>query len=188
MTDSKNRQPMNAGLVEAALRRHVDHRANTLIPEAAVRCGKGATFCEYRADFMMVSEAGYATEFEVKISRADWRVDLSKTKWRAMPDWVTRFVYVVPEELGIPDFVPELAGVWHVTPRVATLDKYTDEERRGVDGYEIVVARAPKLHGREKVPPAVVAKWMKNFYYRYWDQRIHAERRIARHVREGVAA
>jgi hypothetical protein len=25
---------MNAGLVEAAIRRHVDHRENTLIPEA----------------------------------------------------------------------------------------------------------------------------------------------------------
>ncbi|MFP3277482.1 MAG: hypothetical protein RXR52_42270, partial [Paraburkholderia sp.] len=128
------------------------------------------------------------TELEVKVSRADWRADLSKPKWRDMPDWVTRFIYVVPEDLGIPDFVPELAGVWHVVPRVVTLDKYSDEERRGTDGYEIVLARAPKLLGREKVPPAVVAKWMKNFYYCYWDQRIHAERRIARHVREGVAA
>lgn len=185
MTEAtKKRLPMNAGLVEAAIRRHVDHRANTLIPEAPIRIGR---YGEYRADFLMVTAAGYGTELEVKVSRADWRADLSKPKWRDMPDWVTRFIYVVPEDLGIPDFVPELAGVWHVVPRVVTLDKYSDEERQGADGYEIVLARAPKLLGREKVPPAVVAKWMKNFYYRYWDQRIHAESRIARHVREGVA-
>lgn len=189
MTKASTRVPMNAGLVEAAIRRHVDHRANTLIPEAAVRCGVGTPhFCEYRADFMMITASGYGTELEVKISRSDWRADLSKSKWADMPAWVTRFIYVVPEQLGIPEFVPEHAGVWHVVPRLVTLDKYTDEERRGADGYEIVLARAPKLLGREKVPAAVVAKWMRNFYYRYWDQRIHGERRIARHVREGVAA
>jgi hypothetical protein len=135
---------------------------------------------------MMITAAGYGTELEVKISRADWRADLSKSKWVGMPDWVTRFVYVVPEELGIPDFVPDLAGVWHVVPRIVTLDKYTDEERQGADGYDIVLARSPKLLGREKVPPAVISKWMRNFYYRYWDQRIHAEGRMPRSVREGV--
>ncbi|MBN3811688.1 hypothetical protein [Paraburkholderia sp. Ac-20347] len=172
----------NAGLVEAAIRRHVDHRATTLIPEASVRYGLGRTRGEYRADFVMVSRAGYATELEVKISLADWRKDLSKPKWVGMPGWITRFVYVVPEQLGVPVWVPEQAGVWHVTPaRVRS-----DSERP--DGYQVVVARAPRVLGREKLPAAVLGTWHKNLYYRYWDQRIALEQRIPQHVREGVAS
>lgn len=187
MTDSKKRQPMNAGLVEAALRRHVDHHANTLIPEAEVMWAALGKRGIYRADFMSISRAGYGTEFEVKVSLADWRRDLAKPKLLNMPDWVSRFVYVVPEVLGVPDFAPAWSGVWHVVPRIVTLDKYTDEERQGADGYEIVQARAPRARGNSKVPRVVVDRWMQSFYYRYWNQRIHAERRIARHVREGVA-
>jgi len=187
MTDSKKRLPMNAGLVEAALRRHVDHHANTLIPEAEIMWGYAGKRGIYRADFISISRAGYGTEFEVKVSLADWRRDLAKPKLDSMPAWVSRFIYVVPEDLGIPDWAPVWSGVWHVRPLIVTLDKHTDEERRGADGYEIVAARQPKVRGTEKVPVGVVAKWMGNFYYRYWNQRIHAEQRIARHIREGVA-
>lgn len=176
----------NAGLIEAAIRRHVDHRANTLIPEASVRYGLGSARGEYRADFVMVTRAGYATELEVKISLADWRKDLAKPKWVGMPGWITRFVYVVPEQLGIPEWVPPHAGVWHVFPTlVSHLDAWNGPHRP--DGFGIVVKRAPHVLGREKVPPAVIGTWHRNLYYRYWEQRIDAQRRIPRHVREGVA-
>lgn len=179
--------PMNAGLVEAAIRRHVDYRANMLIPEASIRYGLGGKVGEYRADFMMITRAGYGTELEVKVSRADWRADLTKEKWVGMPNWVTRFIYVVPAELGIPDFVPAHAGVWHVIPRAAILDRYSDQERHGFDGYDIKTVRAPHLLGREKVPQVVIGNWLRNLYYRYWEQRISIDGRIARAVREGVA-
>lgn len=173
---------MNAGLVEAAIRRHVDHRRNILIPEANVRYAhpRGG-FDEYRADFVMVSQADYATELEVKVSLADWRRDLSKPKLVCMPDWVTRFVYVVPEQLGIPEWAPRWAGVWHVKP--TRVDHFSTRP----DGFEIVVARAPHVRGRVKIPNAVIGHWYRNLYYRYWEQRIDAQRRIPRHVRESVA-
>lgn len=170
-------RPINAGLVEAAIRRHVDHRANVLIPEATIRSTTGA---EYRADFIMVSKASFATELEVKISIGDWRKDLSKPKWVSMPDWITRFIYVVPEQLGMPAWVPAQAGIWHV--KAARVDHFSTQP----DGYEIVVARAPHVLGRQKVSEAVVARWHRNLYYRYWEQRIDAQRRIPRHMREGV--
>jgi hypothetical protein len=177
--------PMNAGLVEAAIRRHVDHRANILVPEAEIWSGVGSTRGSYRADFMSITKAGYGTELEVKISRADWKADLSKPKWstRGFPSWVTRFIYVVPDSLGIPDFVPATAGVWHVSSRTTFLDG--DTGRALSDGFRIQVARAPHVLGREKVPQAVINKWMTSFYYRYWDQRLHAERRIPKAIREG---
>ncbi|MFD1557063.1 hypothetical protein ACFSHT_15790 [Paraburkholderia silviterrae] len=179
----------NAGLIEAAIQRHVDHRANTLIPEASVRYSLGAGgrgLGEYRADFVMVTRAGYATELEVKISLADWRKDLSKPKWVGMPAWITRFVYVVPEHLGIPEWVPAAAGVWHVRARRPDYASWSGPTRP--DSFEIVVARAPHVLGREKLPAAVLGKWHKNLYYRYWEQRMDAQRRIPRHIREGAAS
>lgn len=188
-SDPAGTAQLNAGLVEAAIRRHVDHRANTLIPEASIRYSLGALgrgFGEYRADFVMVTRAGYATELEVKVSLADWRKDLSKPKWVGMPAWITRFVYVVPEQLGVPEWVPAHAGIWHVFPtRVSQHDAWDGPHR--ADGYGIVVKRAPHVLGREKLPAAVLGTWHKNLYYRYWEQRMDAQRRIPRHVREGVA-
>ncbi|CAB3742698.1 hypothetical protein LMG24238_06925 [Paraburkholderia sediminicola] len=188
MSKAASTTKLNAGLVEAAIRRHVDHRANTLIPEAEIRWGIGSHRGNYRADFVLITRAGYATELEVKVSLADWRKDLSKPKWVGMPDWITRFIYVVPENLGIPEWVPAKSGVWHVVPAVT--DPYYNPalESRRPDGYQIVVARAPHVLGRTKLPSAVLGTWLRNLYYRYWDQRIHAEGRIARHIREGVAA
>lgn len=187
--------PMNAGLVEAAIRRHVDHRANLLIPEAAIRyeCGSyigrdGARhpqFGDYRADFMTITRAGYGSELEVKVSRADWKADLAKPKWNGMPPWVTRFIYVVPVALGVPDFVPPQAGVWHVESNVTFL--HDDRDRVLSDGLRIHVARAPHVLGREKVPQTVIDKWMTSFYYRFWEQRLLAERRLPKAIREGAA-
>lgn len=177
--------PMNAGLVEAAVRRHVDHRANILIPEAEIWSGVGSTRGSYRADFMSITKAGYGTELEVKVSRGDWKADLGKPKWstRGFPPWVTRFIYVVPVSLGIPDFVPPQAGVWHVESNVTFL--HDDRARVLSDGLRIHVARAPHVLGREKVPQAVINKWMTSFYYRYWEQRLHAEHRVPKAIREG---
>lgn len=162
---------MNAGLVEHAIRRHADPRACILIPEVTIQYRTGEIGwqgrpqqADYRADFVMITAAGYLTEIEVKVSRSDWRADLAKPKWLGMPAWVSRFVYAVPEELGIPDWVPTHAGVWHVIK----------DQRHGLSVY---TARAPKKIGGEKVPDVIVQKWMRNLYYRYWDQRRDAERR-----------
>lgn len=199
MTDARKKEraaapAMNAGLVETAIRRHVDHRANLLIPEAAVRYRSGThvdwkgaahpQFSDYRADFMLVTKAGYGTELEVKVSRGDWKADLAKPKWAAMPEWITRFIYVVPADLDIPEFVPPSAGVWHVLPDRMRRQYPTPHEV--VDGLCIQVVRAPHVLGREKVPQPVIDRWMQSFYYRYWDQRTHVFARVPQAIREGV--
>ena len=179
------RSPLNSGLVEAAIRQHVDHRANLLIPEASIRYGLGRNVGEYRADFVMVTRAGYGTELEVKVSLADWRKDLSKPKWVGMPGWITRFIYVVPEQFGVPEFVPAHAGIWHVRAQRPQYAAWEGPTRP--DCLEIVVVRAPHVLGREKVSAPVIGTWHRNLYYRYWEQRIRDERRIPQHVREAVA-
>jgi hypothetical protein len=171
---------MNAGLVAQALLRHINVFQLTVIPECTVRCSRGMKtvhggngwpgyeyedWFEYRADFMMVSVAGYATEIEVKVSKSDWKCDLVKEKWASLPSWITRFIYCVPEELGIPDWVPEFAGVWHIC-----------QDHRG--GLWVKVVRAPKKLGKEKPPEDVVKRWTDVFYSRFWHQRYALNKRI----------
>lgn len=171
---------LNAGHVEQAIRRHVNPFQTTLIPECVVRCSRGTKtieyggnirpyfyehFDEYRADFILVSGADYVTEIEVKVSRSDWKHDSEKSKWEGLPDYISKFIYCVPKELGIPDFVPDFAGVWHIHTRSdGTMDVRT--------------ARAPKRIGKVKVPDSVKAKWMSCFYHRYWHQRILLSKRL----------
>lgn len=159
---------MNSGQVERALRNHIGFAEHLLIPEAGVKLygPKGKYIGEYRADYMKVSPSGFCTEFEVKISRSDWKADLTKLKWTAMPGWVKQFIYVVPESLGIPEWVPPFAGVWFVKIRHGMM--------------YIEVARTPKIIGKEKVPEAVKAKWLHNLYYRFWNMRVDRDDRLPR--------
>ena len=167
---------LNSGHVEQAIRRHINPFQQTIIPECAVRCDLGLKtgfdgaytyqdYHEYKADFLTISVSGYATEIEVKVSKADWKSDIKKQKWEALPGYISRFIYAVPESLGIPDFVPDFAGIWHIV--VAK------------DGcMRIKVVRAPKRLGKEKVPEPIVIKWMSVFYSRYWHQRISASKKL----------
>lgn len=59
--------------MEAHLSRHFDPRRNIIIPNAS--WGLGLHEC----DLLVVSEAGYATEVEIKISKSDLRADVKKT-------------------------------------------------------------------------------------------------------------
>jgi hypothetical protein len=180
---------LNSGHVEMAIRRHVNPFQVTLIPECVVRCSRGLRtieygpnirpyeyehFDEYRADFITISTSDYATEIEVKVSRSDWKADADKPKWSGLPDYITRFIYCVPEELGIPDFVPDFAGIWHIRPAHD-------------GGLRIVTVRAPRRIGKEKVPPKVKAKWLSVFYHRFWHQRISLSNRIPKMQRQDAA-
>jgi hypothetical protein len=168
---------MNHLHIEAAVRHRCDWFRNRLIPEAPVRCrgpmvtpGWGEPYeshFDYFADYVSISDAGYATELEVKVSKDDWRVDHRKPKWGRMPSYISRFIYVVPEDLldsGIPQWVPQVAGIWTVS---------LGGDRASPSAY-IKVLRNPMRLGREKVPDAVLARWMEKFYYAYWRMRIDA--------------
>lgn len=169
-----------------AVARRLHFHQGTLVPEACVtyktgeRIGWGDHTLDmhgqYLADLMWVTNAGYATEFEIKISLSDWRADAKKGKWRGMPSWISRFIYAVPATLGVPDFVPEFAGVWHY-----------HTEKDGFYAAEISVARAPRRFGKERVPEAVLHRWLRHLYSRYWYQKLYHDRRVSEYeTRERV--
>lgn len=164
-------------IVRAAARR-LEFRSGVLVPEAVVSYVAGwrradwypeggYEICEqYLADLMWVTKSSYATEFEIKTSRSDWRADNDKPKWGLLPPWISRFIYVVPVELGIPDFVQPFAGVWHWQPATSY-------------HAEITVARAPRKIGQTKVPDDVRERWLLHLHCRFWHQRLYTNDRAA---------
>lgn len=168
-----------------ATARRLEFRQGVLVPEAVVTYAAGwrksdwypeggyELHEQYLADLMWVTKANYATEFEIKTSRADWRDDNDKGKWGLLPPWITRFIYVVPAELGIPDFVQPFAGVWHWRARSSAEYRHA----------ELTVARAPKKIGQTKVPDDVRERWLLHLHCRFWYQRLahghNAEARAA---------
>lgn len=160
---------ITAEIVLRAVSRHLDWRQGTLVPQAVVRYVRAAgdrfERRHYVADLLWVSEGMLATEVEIKVSRGDWRADLAKTKWGRLPRWVARFVYAVPEELGVPDWVPAMAGVWSV-----------GYDARG--RLAVRVVRAPVCLGDQRVPEQLVARWKGELYDRYWLRRLYEDRRM----------
>lgn len=136
----------------------------------------------WECDLFGVTKAGLAVEYEIKLTRADFKADAGKSReatrggvepiqaarkhdWLALADprGPSRFYYVVPAGMVGPDEIPEWAGLI-----------YVGEYKR----FSTVVARltfhdekpAPRLH-REKVPAKVLDHCRGVFYYRFWSLR-----------------
>lgn len=105
-------------LMAQALLHHFDYRAN--------KCFVNVHLMAWESDMLVVSQAGYMTEVEIKTSWADWKADAAKDKWGKLDldrywSLVKRFTYAVPGELyekhGIPDNLRPEHGVLVLTPR-----------------------------------------------------------------------
>jgi hypothetical protein len=93
----------------------------------------------YEADLIYITQRNYSTEFEIKISRADFRNDFNKTcgmipKWQYLMEGkgTNYFYYVVPKGIIKVEEVPPYAGLVEIN-----LDG-----RRKVD----YLKTAPRLH------------------------------------------
>lgn len=155
---------MNAGDIQRALIRYVDWWQNTIIPEFSV---DGYD----RADLIQITKSGYITEYEIKVSAADWRADLAKPKW--VPSlwpprgtgFISRFFYVVPGKL--------------VGERYEAAIRPPDNLPFGV-GIILVVGEGPNVSAVERVAarrfrvapitPDIRRRALEVFYYRYWRQ------------------
>jgi hypothetical protein len=97
---------MTAREIEVAVSKHFDYRRNLIVPN--VGSGLGLHEC----DLLILSDAGYATEVEIKISRGDLLRDKAKDHGH-QSDIIKAFWFAVPEVLA--DYalarIPEEAGV-----------------------------------------------------------------------------
>lgn len=69
-------------------------RANLCVPNVSWGAG-----INYEADLVVVTKAGYATEYEIKRSWTDFLADFKKDERAHKAPWVYRFAYVVPDSI-----------------------------------------------------------------------------------------
>lgn len=144
---------MQKEFIELALIKKCNWFSNTLVPEVEITYPDAVC----RADMLRISASGYVTEFEIKCSRQDWENDRNKAKWRhGLRPYIKRFIYVVPNLLKEPEWVPSKVGIWRVD-----------------DEGTITVTREGDVLGTDRVPNEKIREWKNNFYYRYWDARLH---------------
>jgi hypothetical protein len=100
--------------IEIAIARYFDVRKNIIVPNVS------HGMFGYELDLCIVSITGrYATEVEIKISKADLKADSKK---RHRHDWNDNFIknlyFAMPEKMiGYENLVPEKAGIIFVTPK-----------------------------------------------------------------------
>lgn len=148
----------HAGRMVHALARYFDWWQNRIVTEWDIDGG--------RADMLVLTRAGYATEVEIKLTRSDWIKDGRKVKWLGASPHVARFFYAIPETLMprgaaladvLPPNVPEHAGVLVV------------RAGHGYGGYDQVrEERAARRMKAQKLPDAERARIVESYYYRFW--------------------
>ena len=131
----------------------------------------------WECDIVELTKSGYLYEYEVKITRADFKADAkkqrdgyekiegvwqpsSKTKYGVLQSGsrVNYFYYLVPKDLISVDEVPEFAGLIYI-------------DITYVHPYFKVVKPAPKL-SKEKITEKRIIKLLESTYYRYHSLRI----------------
>jgi len=153
---------LTAAHIKAILMRE-RHRVGFCLPEY---CPRGWWPC----DVWDVTKDGYAVEYEIKTSKADFLNDSKKSvsKWpskeitykhdllsKGDPRGPSRFFYVTPKGLIPLELIPKWAGLIEIT----------DDWHRGV-GCESVKKTAPQLH-RIKVDEKIIAHAKTIPYWRF---------------------
>ncbi len=121
-------------------------------------------------DLFVVRKTLWSAEYEIKISRADFKADFrKKIKHRRLQSQrlqdeglPTQFFYVMPSLLVLPKDVPEYAGLiycqWH---------------KNYIGGYLHikVIRNAPRI-GKHKRTQNDLHKIEKTCYHRFWSERL----------------
>ena len=157
------------GRIQEVLYRELSKRGHEpIIPNIEMLSGE--------ADLVSITKAGFVNEFEIKISRSDFKADRKKqAKHMRYADVLTgdstgvfqhahrlsaptQFWYAVPAGLVNEGEVPPHAGLMYVGMN---------------DGFWRLrtVRRAPRLHS-ERVPEHDMRAIARSFMFRYWSQRL----------------
>jgi hypothetical protein len=99
---------MTADDVEIAVVRLYDIRATLVVPNAS--WGAGVHEC----DLLILTNSGYLTEVEIKVTKADLVADLKKTHAHRS-DKIKKLFYALPESVlsrpGVKEIIPAHAGI-----------------------------------------------------------------------------
>jgi hypothetical protein len=152
---------MTARDIEVAVASHFNYRRNLIVPNVSW----GLACLGHEADVLVLSAAGYASEIEIKVSKADLLRDSDK-RHQHESGIVKAFWFAVPSRLGdwALAHIPESAGLLVVSERW----------RRGGPGavYEAKRKRAPSLRpDSRRFTDAEREQLARLAAMRYWDRR-----------------
>lgn len=121
----------------------------------------------HECDIFAVTKAALGVEFEIKISRSDFKADSAKVEKHnrlalADPFGPSRFFYVVPDGMVAVEEIPAWAGLIYAR-------RWSSEYHSPRIALRTVKA-APKLH-RTYVPAKVTDHARGVFYWRFWNLR-----------------
>ena len=114
----------------------------------------------WESDFFTISELDYAFEFEIKVTKGDFKDDFNKVDKHTLLEsrdssyflkMPNKFYYAAPKNLLPTSIIPEYAGLIEVDP---------------VDGIANIVKEAPYLH-KEKQLKNLTEVLLCKFYDRY---------------------
>lgn len=146
----------------------------------------------YESDMYAVTKAGFATEYEIKVSHADFKADFRKfgKHGRLAGDWVgkncgpSRFFYVMPAEMVAVNDIPPYAGL--------IFCKWQLGQRRAYPLLTLM-RKAPRLR-KTAVSHRVVPAMRRTAVFRFWNERFRFEnykrdvKRVAEIARGGALA
>lgn len=103
---------MNTLEIEIAMMSYLNVRQNIIVPNTSWGLHLGGKDL-HECDLLMLSKSGYATELEIKISRADLLKDAKKLHGHEH-HYITNFYFVVPENLKSValENIPDRAGLY----------------------------------------------------------------------------
>jgi hypothetical protein len=151
----------------------IEKSANKVFPNVYIGC--------FEADIIELTKSGYAVEYEVKITRADFRNDAKKqkkqdvyaiqppkSKYEILQEGkrVNRFYYIVPEGLIAENEIPEFAGL--IYARKGVIGYYSIE--KGFYDKENIFFRTIKtapILAKEKLSDSKLQKCFESTYYRF---------------------
>lgn len=119
------------------------------------------TVLGWESDLVSVTGAGFICEYEIKISRSDFKADLKKSRHRRLSQDATRpyyrgpayFYYAVPRDMVRIDEVPDYAGLIFVYPMMQ------------------IIKKAPRLN-KNKISQMQVAWLQRSIMARFWKERL----------------
>lgn len=144
----------------------------------------------HECDMWAVSKAGYSFEFEIKVSKADFKKDAKKVENPRSFHWgrdqknvktkhqrisesdikgPNRFYYVLPEDVVTDEEVPEWAGIYRWRKEEPSEGGEFKLAHRG--GIAMWKEREAPMLSKESAPSDQIEQAGKAFYYRFWNER-----------------
>lgn len=126
----------------------------------------------FECDIFAINNSGYGCEFEIKISRSDFKRDYKKLLYgckskhdilsnKENPKEISKFIFVCPYGMIQPDEINENYGLYYVSKFM----------RAGKILFDVVNVKSGKLLSKHKLTDSEKIDILKSTYYKIWNEK-----------------